>query len=221
MDSNEQTSGGRGSVVFSVNANGKEGFRSQVMREGMAGVSVDVPLDGAKEFTLEIGEAGDGISCDQADWAEAKVVLADGRELWLGDLPLLGKAREPYSTQPPFSFKYGGQASSEFLGQWKLERETQKLDDQREQHTLTWSDPKSGLRVRCVGVQYHDYPTVEWTVYFKNTGTADSPLIENIQAIDTTLQQRRSGRLHPAPSHRRPVHGGQLRASRRSIARPE
>ena len=187
VDSNEQTSGGRGSVVFSVNVGGKEGFRSPVMREGMAGVPVDVPLDGAKEFVLDIGDAGDGISCDQSDWADAKVVLADGRELWLGDLPLLNKERVPYSAQPPFSFIYGGRPSSEFLGQWKLERETKKLDDQREQHTLTWTDPKSGLRVCCIGVQYHDYPTVEWTLHFKNTGTADSPIIENIQAIDTTF----------------------------------
>ena len=124
VDSNEQTSGGRGSVVFSVNVGGKEGFRSQVMREGMAGVPVNVPLDGAREFTLEIGDAGDGISCDQSDWADAKVVLADGRELWLGDLPLLDKAREPYSTQPPFSFQYGGRPhrNSWASGSWSASR---------------------------------------------------------------------------------------------------
>jgi alpha-galactosidase len=180
-------------VVFSVDVGGKEGFRSQVIREGMAGVPVSVPLDGARELALEIGDAGDGISCDQSDWADAKVVLADGRELWLGDLPMLGKAREPYSTQPPFSFSYGGRTSSEFLGDWKLERETKELNEQREQHTLSWSDPQSGLRVRCVGVQYRDYPTVEWTVYFKNAGTADSPIIENIQAIDTTFSSGTQG----------------------------
>jgi len=193
VDNNEQTSGGRGSVVFSVTVNSKEGFRSQVMREGMASVPVNVPLDGVWEFVLEVGDAGDGISCDQSDWAEAKVVLADGRELWLGDLPLLDKARAPYSTQPPFSFKYGGRPSSELLGQWKLERQSQKLDEQREQHILTWTDPQSGLCVRCVGVQYHDYPTVEWTLYFKNTGTADSPIIEDIQAIDTTFSSGARG----------------------------
>jgi alpha-galactosidase len=193
VDSNEQTSGGRGSVVFSVNVRGKESFRSQVLREGMAGVPLKVPLDGAREFALEIGDAGDGISCDQSDWADAKVLLADGRELWLGELPMLNKARVPYSTQPPFSFTYGGRASSEFLGQWKLERDTQKLDDQREQHTLNWSDPQSSLCVRCVGVQYRDYPTVEWTVYFKNTGIAESPIIENIQAIDTTFSSGAQG----------------------------
>jgi alpha-galactosidase len=193
VDSNEQTSGGRGSVVFSVSVGGKEGFRSQVIYEGMAGVPVNVPLDGAREFVLDIGDAGDGISCDQSDWGDAKVVLADGRELWLGDLPLLNKERKPYSAQPPFSFIYGERGSSEFLGQWKLEREANKLDDQREQHTLTWTDPQSGLRVRCIGVRYHDYPTVEWTVYFKNTGPADSPIIENIQAIDTTFSSGAQG----------------------------
>jgi len=75
VDSNEQTSGGRGSVVFAVKVNGEEAFRSGLMREGMAGVPVNVPLDGASEFVLEVGEGGDGISCDQSDWADAKVVL--------------------------------------------------------------------------------------------------------------------------------------------------
>jgi alpha-galactosidase len=174
-------------VIFSVKVNGKEGFRSPLMREGMAGVRVNMPLNGASEFVLEVGDGGDGIASDQSDWADAKVALEDGREVWLGDLPLLGKAREPYSTQPPFSFKYGGRPSTEFLGQWKLEREVRKLDEQREQHTLTWTDPQSGLRVRSVGVQYLDYPTVEWTLHFQNAGAADSPMIEDIRAIDTTF----------------------------------
>jgi len=163
------------------------------MREGMAGVPVNVPLDGASEFVLEVGEGGDGISCDQSDWADAKVVLGDGRELWLGDLPLIGKPRAPYSTQPPFSFKYGGRPSSEFLGRWTLDRAAKKLDAQREQHTLTWTDPDTGLRVRCVGVRYLDYPTVEWTLYFKNSGTTNSPIIEDIRAIDTTFTTSAQG----------------------------
>jgi hypothetical protein len=83
---------------------GKEAFRSAVLREGMPGVPVSVPLDSASEFTLEVGDGGDGISCDQSDWADARVMFADGRELWLGELPLISKPREPYSAQPPFSF---------------------------------------------------------------------------------------------------------------------
>jgi hypothetical protein len=37
---------------------------------------------------LEVGDGGNGIGCDWADWADAKVILADGKEIWLADLPL-------------------------------------------------------------------------------------------------------------------------------------
>ena len=43
--------------------------------------------------------------------------------------------------------------------------------------------------MRCVGVEYLDYPTVEWTLYFKNTGSKDTPLIENIKALDTQFKR--------------------------------
>ena len=89
----------------------------------------------------------------------------------------------------PFSFVYGGKPSVELLKTWKLERASKQLDDQRTERTLTWTDPKTGLVVRCVAVEYNDFPTVEWTVYFKNTSNADTPIIENIQALDIKCQQ--------------------------------
>ncbi|HEY5913113.1 MAG TPA: NPCBM/NEW2 domain-containing protein, partial [Verrucomicrobiae bacterium] len=52
IDSNEQTSGGRGSVDFSVHVGGAEKFRSGVLREGMAGKPVKVDLEGATEFII-------------------------------------------------------------------------------------------------------------------------------------------------------------------------
>jgi len=199
VDSNEQTLGGRGSVIFSVHVGGQERFRSEVMREGRPGVPVRVDLGGAAEFTLEVGDAGDGIACDQADWAEAKVTLADGSILWLGDMVMEHEHRANYSTEPPFSFTYGGQTSAELLpplrregaGEWTLQRHTQKLDAQRTEHTLTYTDPQTGLVVRCVAVEYHDFPTVEWTLYFKNTGPEDTPILENVQALDTRLERYR------------------------------
>jgi alpha-galactosidase len=45
------------------------------------------------------------------------------------------------------------------------------------------------LEVRCVVVEYHDFPTVEWTVYFKNTGTSDSPFLDNIRALDLDVKR--------------------------------
>ena len=170
VDSNEQTIGGRGSVVFTVQVGGKEAFRSAVLREGMPPVPVKVDLAGATEFVLAVGDAGDGIACDQADWADAKVTLADGKSVWLADLPMAGGPAVIDPAGPPFSFVYDGRPSSELLKDWKLERTSKPLDEQRTQRTLTYTDPKTGLVVRVVGVEYRDFPTVEWTVYFKNPG---------------------------------------------------
>ncbi|MBN2296534.1 MAG: hypothetical protein JXM70_29165, partial [Pirellulales bacterium] len=85
---------------------------------------------------------------------------------------------------PPFSFFYDGKSSAELLKTWKCENTEKKLDDNRTQHTLTWTDTKTGLEVRCVAVKYNDFPIVEWTIYFKNTGNVDTPIIKDIQALD-------------------------------------
>lgn len=204
VDSNEQTSGGRGSVDFSVSVGGKEKFRSGVMREGMAGKEVNVDLGGAREFILQVDSTSDGISCDQADWAEAKVTLTDGRELWLADLPLREGERAAYSTEWPFSFVYDGKPSVELLKTWKLECSRRGTEAEGGKTTKTppphvggyelkWTDPQTGLQVRCVAVGYADFPTVEWTLYFKNTGTTDTPILSDVLALETRLEKSGSG----------------------------
>jgi alpha-galactosidase len=185
VDNNEMTSGGRGSVVFIVSAGGKELFRSPVMHGGGAGVPVNVALGGATEMMLDISDNGDGIACDQSDWADAKVTLQDGKEVWLGDLTIL-------PSRPgglPFSFLYGNTPSGALLPGWTKNETSEKLDAQRTRRTLTWTDPATGLEVRCARVEYSDFPTVEWTVYFKNTGKADTPLLEQVRAVDALIDQ--------------------------------
>jgi alpha-galactosidase len=86
-----------------------------------------------------------------------------------------------------FSFTCGGKLSSELLGGWELKRSARELDPQRVEHTLTYSDPGTGLVVRCVGVEYRDFPATEWVLFFKNTGPRDTPILENVQALDALL----------------------------------
>ncbi|MCX5759876.1 MAG: NPCBM/NEW2 domain-containing protein, partial [Candidatus Hydrogenedentes bacterium] len=193
VDTNDNTSGGRGSVVFSVRVGDTEKWSSGVVREGMPALPVSVDLGSAMDFVLEVGDAGDGISCDQADWVDAKVTLANGSVLWLGDLPLRGPQRGAYTSDPFFAFKYGGQPSSELLPTWKLERISRLLDAAHTEHTLLNTDPATGLQVRCVGIEYLDFPTVEWTVYFKNTGVADTPILSELQALDTRFERDDAG----------------------------
>jgi alpha-galactosidase len=91
---------------------------------------------------------------------------------------------------PPFSFVLGGQPSTGLLPAWERTARKNSLDPRRTEHVLAWSDPKSGLSVRCRAVEYHDFPTVEWTLFFRNAGTEASPILENLQALDLTLLRK-------------------------------
>jgi len=153
---------------------------------------VNVDLGGATEFVLQIAETPDGISCDQADWAEAKVILQNGRELWLADLPLREGELEPYSIEPPFSFVYDGKPSRELFPPTAARRSTLKLDDNRTEQTLQWTDSRTQLALRCVMVEYRDFPVVEWTVHFKNEGATDTPVLSDVLALDTRFTRRGS-----------------------------
>jgi hypothetical protein len=39
---------------------------------------------------------------------------------------------------------------------------------------------KTGIEVRCVAVEYSDYSAVDWTVYFKNTGTKNTSILKDL-----------------------------------------
>ena len=97
--------------------------------------------------------------------------------------------RGDYFNRPLFSFTYDGKSSEALLPQWKPERSSRVLDNQRTERRVVWTDPATGLEVRCVGVEYQDFPAVEWTVYFKNTGKTDSPILSDIRAIDTRFER--------------------------------
>jgi hypothetical protein len=65
------------SVVFQVLGDGKTLFDSGVMRLDTPAKQVSVDVRGVKELVLVVTDAGDGINCDHADWADA-MLFADG-----------------------------------------------------------------------------------------------------------------------------------------------
>ena len=85
---------------------------------------------------------------------------------------------------PPFSFTYGGKSSSDFLEDWPSNRETKRQDDGKREHVFTYTDPQTGLVVRCTCETFADFPAVEWVVTFENAGEEDTPVIEDVQALD-------------------------------------
>ena len=98
-----------------------------------------------------------------------------------------------YFDEPLFSFTYDGKGGVELLPGWKQERSSRKLDDQRTERSVLWTDPTTGLEVRCLGIEYQDFQAVEWTVYFKNTGKASTPILQDIQALDLGFQRSQDG----------------------------
>jgi alpha-galactosidase len=91
----------------------------------------------------------------------------------------------------PFSFTYGGKPSREVLKRCRRETAQERLDENRTAHTILYTEPATGLQVRWQGMEYPRFKTVEWTLYFKNTGSSDTPIITDIRALDTNLQRRK------------------------------
>ena len=90
---------------------------------------------------------------------------------------------------PPFSFTYGGMRSAILLSRWTQAHQRKALDRNRTEHTITWADPRTRLMVRCVAVEYHDFPIVEWTLSFKNREVQRCLPLSEVLAIDATFQR--------------------------------
>ena len=94
---------------------------------------------------------------------------------------------------PPFSFTYGGKSSASLLNSWSRKESHRSLDANRVERVISWTDPVDHLLVKCVLVEYSDYPMAEWTVYFRNEGSGSTPILENIQGLDTSFSHDGGG----------------------------
>lgn len=200
VDNNDDTAGSRGTVQFRAEADGKELCQTGTLHGGAEPARLNLPIPkGARELVLKVSDAGDGPGFDQADWADARLVMADGtsRELDDNQIDLLF-----LKTAPPFSFVYDGKPSYELLKTWAREVETHEETDFTK-IVVRWTDPRTGLRVTAEAKAFKRYPAADWLLYFENTGDRDTPIIENIQALDATL--RTGYQRNPATIHQ--LHG--------------
>ena len=172
---------GNGSVTFEVRVRGKVAASTPVRRLKDPAVPLNVKLEGAREFELRVGDGGDGRGWDQALWAAALITFEDGRTLRLQDLPILPSGG---MAPVPFSFHFRGKPSTEFLK--NLTNNIAEKDAQGRRQ-LQWLDPTSGLEVRTELTVFKDFPVVEWVVHFANLSDTNTPLIENIQAVDCVV----------------------------------
>lgn len=129
---------------------------------------------------LWVAALGLGLVASNAKAAEpAKSSDASQNSEWL-------RSHLDAQSQLPFSFVYGRQSSNAFLKTWQRKAESRSLDDGRTEHTVTWTDPATQLLVRLEADSYANSPVVEWTLYFRNGGAADTPIIEEVHALDVS-----------------------------------
>jgi alpha-galactosidase len=199
VDNNDNTQGQHGSVDFAVAAAGRELWRSGTIRCGQEPEHLDLETAGTTQLDLHIGDAGDGPGWDHADWAEATVTLRSGAKVRLDELKV---SPAPWrGARFPFSFRVDGRRSDELLQGWNSKKGSTASANGVECGWQTWTDPVSGLRVRIETRRFADFTALEWMLLFENTGAQDSLLIEDIKALDLTLDTPLS-REQPYRLHR-------------------
>ena len=176
---------GDGSVDFIVQIPGTEPtFQKNKVTKAFSAQRIDLKID-THDLDLIVGDGGDGVAYDHADWGNAVIHLDDGTICRLGEMQM--GPRLPPMTNYPFSFIYNGTASDELLPQWKKTATTKTLDANRKETTTQWTDPETGLRVEWSVILFNDYPAVDSLLHFENTGTKDTSILDNIQALSYSL----------------------------------
>src|SRR5215211_5137860 len=84
----------------------------------------------------------------------------------------------------PISFTYGGQAIKGIPSAWQPVARTHRIDANITETIYEGADPNTGLQIRVDCTQYFDYPVVEWVAWFTNRGQEDTPLLEDILALN-------------------------------------
>ncbi len=172
VDDNDYTRVNSTPLVFSVVAGGKEVWNSGPQAVDSTPAVINADLGGEREVTLKVSGNFKG---GHADWADLKVILDDGSSVTLGS---------PVEQCGGFSFSYGGHPSGEFLKQWKLDEVKPSVQEDFTLHQLARTDPATGLKVIIEIKEYEKFPVVEWTVRFKNEGSKDSLILEDIKSLD-------------------------------------
>ena len=97
------------------------------------------------------------------------------------------------TTTWPCSFVYDRRPAAEFAGEWKREPDSPVAGMGYLDHTLTFTDPASGLAGRCEIREFETHPALEWVVRFENRGTQDTALLEAVRALDLEVSTTTNG----------------------------
>jgi len=172
------------SAGFHVVLGGVRVFSSSVRKLRDGPLLIRVPLDGARELVLETDDGGDGRNFDQCIWADALVKLADGSSQYLGAMPMAPAPKNRSNT--PVSFRYGGKPSDTLLPAWQYGR-TSVPNKVGVAEIVHYKDPQTGLVIEVQWLRYADCSAVDWVCWLTNTGSSETPILEDLLPLDSAI----------------------------------
>jgi alpha-galactosidase len=101
---------------------------------------------------------------------------------------------------PPFSFLYSGKPLDKAIAKWGIRREPVASDNGQEGVRVTYSDPKTKLRIVVECKWFRDETGLDLYTTLENGGAADTPGIESFQVFDAAIIEALQGNcvLHRA-----------------------
>jgi len=185
LDNNDLTrKNAQSKIVFSIEAKGEVIWESSPLGLGDHPLTVDIPIEGVTEFYLKVRNSEGSVRYCHSDWANATVVYGKNEKEWMDGFD----SKDLFINQLPLSFVMDGQSSRDFLSQWSFSSSDSIISD-RIIHKIKWIKPDRTFEVNCLLTEFVNHPAVEWKLYFKNTGSKNSPVIDNISPLDVTVNE--------------------------------
>jgi|GEM_PF-5612381 len=92
---------------------------------------------------------------------------------------------------PAFDFSVDGEKFSENTGKWTVSKTAVSQDEEKSRggrsFVLTASNGENAVTLRVEGTYYENSATCEWTVYLKNEGEDNSPVISDFFALSGSV----------------------------------
>jgi len=119
---------------------------------------------------------------------ESRKIIQWATDVFLNPDPEKKMARtSEFDARTPFSFVYKGAKSADFLPKWNRAVKNEGVTNDVRKYTITYTDKRTKLEVRCELKIFTDFPALDWVLYFKNTGDKDTPLIKDVLPLDAGL----------------------------------
>ncbi len=91
------------------------------------------------------------------------------------------------AAQLPVSFVFDERSLRGIPEEWQPVSARHRIDANISETVFEGTDSGTGLNIRVEYTEYHDYPVVEWVVWFTNNGDEATPVIRDILPMDGTF----------------------------------